>query len=131
DGDGDRCALVDETGAIISCDLTTALLAKYYLEKEPGATIAYDLRSSQAVPEFITRLGGRPVETRVGHSFIKKTLKTEHAAFAGELSGHYYFRDFWNADSGLYAFLLLANIASETSKLSSLVAPLRKYHHSG
>lgn len=131
DGDGDRCALVDETGGIISCDLTTALLAKHYLAKEPGATIAYDLRSSKVVPEFITSLGGRAVETKVGHSFIKKTLKAEHASFAGELSGHYYFRDFWNADSGLYAFLLLANIASETAKLSSLVAPLRKYHHSG
>jgi len=131
DGDGDRCALVDETGAIVTCDLTTAVLAKYYLAKEPGATIAYDLRSSKVVAEFVQSLGGTAVETKVGHSYIKKTLKDHHAAFAGELSGHYYFRDFWGADSGLYAFLLLANIISEAPNLSSLIKPLLKYHHSG
>ena len=131
DGDGDRCALVDEAGEFISCDFTTALLAKYYLAKEPGATVAYDLRSSKVVAEFVQSLGGKAVETRVGHSFIKQTLKQEHAVFAGELSGHYYFRDFWNADSGLYAFILLANIASETAKLSDLVKPLQKYFASG
>jgi phosphomannomutase len=131
DGDGDRCALVDETGEFISCDLTTALLAKYFLAKEPGAVVAYDLRSSKVVAEYVKSLGGTAVETRVGHSFIKQTLKHEHAVFAGELSGHYYFRDFWNADSGLYAFILLANIASETAKLSSLVKPLLKYFHTG
>lgn len=131
DGDGDRCALVDETGAIVSCDLTTAVLAKYYLAKEPGATIAYDLRSSKVVAEFVQSLGGKAIETRVGHSYIKQTLKQHHAALAGELSGHYYFRDFWGADSGLYAFLLLANIVSEAANLSSLIKPLLKYHHSG
>lgn len=131
DGDGDRCALVDETGEFISCDFTTALLAKYFLAREQGATIAYDLRSSKVVAEYVQSLGGRPVETRVGHSFIKQTLKHEHAVFAGELSGHYYFRDFWNADSGLYAFILLANIASEAARLSDLVKPLRKYFHTG
>jgi phosphomannomutase len=131
DGDGDRCALVDETGEFISCDLTTALLAKYFLAKEPGATVAYDLRSSKVVAEYAASLGGKAVETRVGPSFNKQTLKAEHAVFAGELSGHYYFRDFWNADSGLYAFILLANIASETAKLSDLVKPLRKYFHTG
>ena len=131
DGDGDRCALVDETGAIITCDFTTALLAKYYLAKEPGATVAYDLRSSKVVAEYIQSLGGRAVETRVGHSYIKQTLKAEHAVLAGELSGHYYFRDFWNADSGLYAFILLANIISEAPNLSSLIKPLMKYYHCG
>lgn len=131
DGDGDRCALVDEKGAIVTCDLTTALLAKYYLDKEPGGTIAYDLRSSKVVPEMIEEWGGKPVETRVGHSFIKKTLKEEGCAFAGELSGHYYFRDFFNADSGLYAFILLANVISTGASLSELIAPLQKYHHSG
>ena len=131
DGDGDRCALVDERGEFVSCDFTTALLAKYYLIKEPGATIAYDLRSSKVVAEFVASMGGKAVETRVGHTFIKQTLKREHAVFAGELSGHYYFRDFWNADSGLYAFILLANIASEATKLSDLVKPLHKYFHSG
>lgn len=131
DGDGDRCALVDETGSIITCDLTTALLAKYFLGREPGATVAYDLRSSKVVPEYIASLGGKPVETRVGHSFIKQTMKEHHAIFAGELSGHYYFRDFFGADSGLYAFLLLGNIISEAANLSSLITPLRKYFHTG
>ncbi len=131
DGDGDRCALVDENGKIVTCDLTTALLAKYYLAREPKATIAYDLRSSKVVPEFIESLGGTAVETRVGHSFIKATMKEHKAAFAGELSGHYYFRDFYGADSGLYAFLLLANIISEAPSLSSLIAPLEKYYHTG
>jgi phosphomannomutase len=131
DGDGDRCALVDERGEFISCDLTTALLAKFFLGKEPKATVAYDLRSSKVVAEYVASLGGKAVETRVGHSFIKQTLKAEHAVFAGELSGHYYFRDFWNADSGLYAFILLANIASESARLSDLVKPLCKYFHTG
>ncbi len=131
DGDGDRCALVDEQGAIIPCDLATALMAKHYLAREPGAVIAYDLRSSKIVPEQIRAWGGVPVQTRVGHSFIKQTLKEHHAVLAGELSGHYYFRDFHGADSGLYAFLVLAAIASTAPRLSHLVAPLRKYHHSG
>ncbi len=131
DGDGDRCALVDENGDIVTCDLTTALLAKYYLAKEPDATICYDLRSSHAVPELIKELGGKPVETRVGHGFIKATMKETKAAFAGELSGHYYFRDFFGADSGLYAFILLANVISEADSLSSLIKPLAKYQHSG
>ena len=131
DGDGDRCALVDEHGGIITCDLTTAILAKYFLAKEPGATVAYDLRSSKVVAEYITSLGGTPVETRVGHSFIKATMKEHHAVFAGELSGHYYFRDFYGADSGLFAFLLLANIISETNSLSAMIKPLEKYFHTG
>lgn len=131
DGDGDRCALVDETGQIITCDLTTALLAKYFLAREPGATVAYDLRSSKVVAEYAKELGGRAVETRVGHSYIKQTMKQEHAVFAGELSGHYYFRDFFGADSGLYAFILLANIISEAPSLSGLIKPLQKYFHTG
>jgi phosphomannomutase len=131
DGDGDRCALVDETGAIVPCDLTSALLAQYYMKTEGPSAIVYDLRSSKVVPEFIKALGGTPVETRVGHSFIKKTMKEHHAAFAGELSGHYYFRDFFGADSGLYAFLLLANLVSAASSLSSLIKPLQKYCHTG
>jgi len=131
DGDGDRCALVDEQGAIVPCDLATALLARQFLASEPGAIVVYDLRSSQAVPESIRALGGTPVETRVGHSYIKQTMKEHHACFAGELSGHYYFRDFWGADSGLYAFLLLANLISGAPTLSSLIKPLQKYHHTG
>ncbi|NRA38208.1 MAG: phosphomannomutase/phosphoglucomutase, partial [Planctomycetes bacterium] len=131
DGDGDRCALVDEKGGIVTCDLTTALLAKYYLAKEPNACICYDLRSSMVVPELIKELGGSSVETKVGHSFIKATMKENKAAFAGELSGHYYFRDFYGADSGLYAFILLANVISKAESLSSLITPLSKYFHSG
>ena len=131
DGDGDRCALVDERGEIVTCDLTTALLAKYFLAKEPGATVCYDLRSSHAVPELVKELGGTPVETRVGHGFIKAAMKEHKAIFAGELSGHYYFRDFYGADSGLYAFILLANVISQADTLSSLIAPLLKYKHSG
>ncbi len=131
DGDGDRCALVDETGEFVPCDLTTALLARHFLETEGPSAIVYDLRSSKAVPELIRKLGGTAVETRVGHSFIKKTMKEHHAAMAGELSGHYYFRDFYGADSGLYAFILLANIISGAGNLSSLVKPLCTYFHTG
>ncbi|MFW5829809.1 MAG: phosphomannomutase/phosphoglucomutase, partial [Planctomycetota bacterium] len=87
--------------------------------------------SSKVVPELITELGGKPVETRVGHSFIKQTMKDTGAIFAGELSGHYYFRDFYGADSGLYAFILLCNVISTESCLSGMVTPLLKYHHSG
>lgn len=131
DGDGDRCALVDHRGRFVPCDLTTALIARQYLEREPGVAIVYDLRSSLAVPELIASLGGTPVETRVGHSFIKKTMKEHHAAFAGELSGHYYFRDFFGADGGLYAFLVLANLISAAPNLESLVTPLQRYFHTG
>jgi phosphomannomutase len=131
DGDGDRCALVDENGAIVPCDLTTAILAKHFLSTEGPSAVVYDLRSSKIVPEYIRSLGGTPVETRVGHSFIKATMKEHHACFAGELSGHYYFRDFFGADSGLYAFLLLGNLISAAPNLSSLVKPLQKYFHTG
>lgn len=131
DGDGDRCALVDDAGDFVPCDLTTAILAQPFLAKEPGGAIAYDLRSSKIVPEMICAWGGRPVETRVGHSFIKATMKSEKAIFAGELSGHFYFRDFFGADGGLYAFILLANAISRAASLRELAAPLRKYHHSG
>jgi phosphomannomutase len=131
DGDGDRCALVDELGGIVPCDLATALLAKHFLTSEGPSSVVYDLRSSKVVPEYISSLGGTPVETRVGHSFIKQTMKQHHACFAGELSGHYYFRDFYGADSGLYAFLLLGNLISAAPSLSSLVKPLSKYFHTG
>ncbi|MBA3708039.1 MAG: phosphomannomutase/phosphoglucomutase [Planctomycetes bacterium] len=131
DGDGDRCALVDEKGAIVPCDLVTAILAKHFIATEGPSAMVYDLRSSKVVPEYIRSLGGTPVETRVGHTFIKQTMKEHHGSFAGELSGHYYFRDFFNADSGLYAFLLLANIISSAPSLSSLIAPLQKYFHTG
>ncbi len=131
DGDGDRCALVDEKGEIIPCDLTSALLAKYFLANEPAATIAYDLRSSKVVAELVEEWGGSSVETRVGHSFIKSCMKENGAIFAGELSGHYYFRDFFGADSGLYAFILLCNVISTADSASELITPMQKYAHSG
>ncbi len=131
DGDGDRCALIDGDGAIVGCDMVTALLAIYYLEREGPGPIAYDLRSSKAVSEIIREHGGEPIETRVGHSFIKATLRETGAAFAGELSGHYYFRDFFGADSGLYAFILLANLISTSRDLAGMVAAVDRYHGSG
>lgn len=132
DGDGDRCAFVDETGAIIPCDLVTALFAEDFLDREPGAGILYDLRSSHIVPETITRLGGKPYRERVGHSHMKKTLRDSGAVFGGELSGHYYFRDHFNSDSGLAAFAMMVNVLSRTGRpLSELVAPLRVYAQSG
>lgn len=132
DGDGDRVALVCPDGSIVSPDFSTAILGKEYLAKEPGATICYDLRSSRSVPEYITALGGVPQMTRVGHSFIKADMKKHHAVLAGELSGHFYFRDFYGADSGLYAFILLAGaISRDPGGLTALVKPLQKYYHSG
>ncbi|MFW5859140.1 MAG: phosphomannomutase/phosphoglucomutase [Planctomycetota bacterium] len=131
DGDGDRCALVDEQGRIISCDLATAMVAEYFLEREPGCTVCYDLRSSKIVPEVVEQRGGRAVETPVGHTKIKARMKKEQAIFAGELSGHYYFRDFFGGDSGLYAFILFCNVLSRSTSTSERIAPLRKYHHSG
>ena len=131
DGDGDRCALVDGKGEIVTCDFVTALLGQALLKQQPGATIAYDLRSSKVVPEMVSEWGGKPVETRVGHSFIKQTMKDTGAVFAGELSGHYYFKDFFGADGGLYAFILLANLISNHGSLKELADPLRKYFHTG
>jgi len=132
DGDGDRVAFVDEQGNTISSDLITALIAAKMLQKHAGATIVYDLRSSHVVPEVITDRGGRPVEERVGHSHIKATMRNRDAAFGGELSGHYYFRDNYYADSGLIALIETLNILSEANTLmSQLVAPMRKYWSTG
>ena len=132
DGDGDRCAFVDENADVVSCDLVTALIGREILRREPGAGIIYDLRSSKAVPEEIARLGGRPIRERVGHAFIKARLREENAPFGGELSGHYYFRDHFCADSGLIALLKMLNLLSASSKpLSELVAPLKRYCGTG
>lgn len=132
DGDADRIGFVDETGSIIPMDLTTGLIAKIMLEKNPGATILYDLRSSRAVKEVIEESGGIAHECRVGHAFIKAQMKEENALFAGELSGHYYFQANKNGEvSSLAAFTLL-NLMTETGKkISDLVANLRRYAHSG
>jgi phosphomannomutase len=132
DGDADRCVFVDETGEILPGDIVTALIGSRFLEERGPAAIVYDLRSSHAVPEEIERLGGKPVRERVGHSFIKMTMREHDAPFAGELSGHYYFRDNFFADCGEIALIMMLNLVSSAdAPLSELVKPLRKYFLSG
>ncbi len=127
DGDADRCFFVDDTGEFVPGDFVTALLADAVLEKEPGATIIYDVRASWAVPETIERAGGTPLVNRVGHAFIKHRMREVDAAFAGEVSGHYYFRDFTQADSGVIPFLLMLELISRKGrKLSEILAPFRE-----
>ena len=126
DGDGDRCFFVDDSGEFVPGDFVTALFAESVLEKEPGAKIIYDVRASRAVPETIERAGGVPLMERVGHAFIKARMRKDDAAFAGEVSGHYYFRDFSQADSGVVPFLLMLELISKRgSRLSEILAPLR------
>src|SRR6266513_1041149 len=126
DGDADRCFFVDDTGEFVPGDFVTALLAASLLEKEPGAKIIYDLRASWAVPETIERGGGVPLINRVGHAFIKQRMREEGAAFGGEVSGHYYFRDFSQADSGVVPFLLMLELVSKQGrKLSEVLEPYR------
>ncbi|MBN2375117.1 MAG: phosphomannomutase/phosphoglucomutase [Sedimentisphaerales bacterium] len=132
DGDADRLMVVDETGKSIGCDIITALMAEYFLEKNPGSTIIYDLRSSWIVKEQIQKCGGQPRRERVGHSFMKKTLKDTKGVFGGELSGHFYYRDNFFADSGMITLVHMLNILSSTDKpLSKLIKPLMCYHSSG
>ncbi len=127
DGDADRCFFVDDTGEFVPGDFVTALFAESVLEKEPGAKVIYDVRASWAVPETIERAGGVPLVNRVGHAFIKQRMRAEDAAFAGEVSGHYYFRDFSQADSGTIPFLLmLERISKGGAKLSELLRPYRE-----
>jgi phosphomannomutase len=127
DGDADRCFFVDDTGEFVPGDFVTALFAETLLEKEPGAKIIYDVRASWAVPETIERHGGVPLVNRVGHAFIKARMRKEDAAFGGEVSGHYYFRDFSQADSGAVPFLLMLELISRKGKkLSEILAPLRE-----
>ncbi len=126
DGDADRCFFVDDKGEFVPGDFVTALLAESVLEKEPGARIIYDVRASWAVRDTIERLGGVPLVNRVGHAFIKHRMRKEGAAFAGEVSGHYYFRDFSQADSGVIPFLLVLELISKRGKkLSELLRPFR------
>lgn len=132
DGDADRVFLVDANADGVSGSLTTALVAQQVLAREPGATILHNLICSKVVPELVTELGGTPVRTRVGHSYIKDVMKETGAAFGGEHSGHYYFRDNYRADSGLItAVVVLAGMCSTQSSLRDLVAPLRRYSASG
>jgi phosphomannomutase len=126
DGDADRCFFVDDTGEFVPGDFVTALFAESVLEKEPGAKVIYDVRASRAVPDAIERDGGVALMNRVGHAFIKARMRKEDAAFAGEVSGHYYFRDFSQADSGVVPFLLMLELISKKDRpLSEILAPLR------
>ncbi|MFC6154468.1 phosphomannomutase/phosphoglucomutase [Nocardioides yefusunii] len=132
DGDADRCFIVDEGGRAISPSTLTALIAARELAKNPGATIIHNLITSRSVPEIVTELGGKPVRTRVGHSFIKATMAETDAVFGGEHSGHFYFRDFWRADSGMLAALYALAALSETDvPLSELMAEYDRYPTSG
>lgn len=132
DGDADRCCFVDESGRTVGNDLMTALLAREVLAKNPGVPIVYDLRSSWVVKEEVRRHGGVPIRDRVGHSFIKATMREKGAVFGGELSGHFYFAPNFVCDSGVIAMVSALNLLSrETKPFSALVADLRRYHATG
>jgi phosphomannomutase len=132
DGDADRCFVVDERGELVSPSVLTALIATRELAREPGATVIHNLITSRAVPEIIAERGGVAVRTRVGHSFIKAKMAERAAVFGGEHSGHFYFRDFWFADSGMLAALhTLAALGGQAGPLSALLASYARYHASG
>ena len=132
DGDADRCFLVDEGGRAVSPSALTGLIAVRELQRHPGATVIHNVVTSRAVPELVTELGGTPVRTRVGHSFIKATMAETDAVFAGEHSGHFYFRDFWRADSGLLAALhAMAALAASDRAASELFGEYQRYASSG
>jgi phosphomannomutase len=132
DGDADRLMMVDQIGKNISCDLLTALMASYFLKSNPNSAIVYDLRSSLVVPEEILKNGGTPRRERVGHAFMKKALRDSHAVFGGELSGHFYYRDNYYADSALITLVHVLNIVSAAKMpVSELIRPLRRYYSSG
>src|SRR3954467_2925991 len=132
DGDADRCFVVDERGEIVSPSVLTALIAVRELEREPGSTVIHNLITSHAVPEIVREHGGTPVRTRVGHSFIKATMAETGAVFGGEHSGHFYFRDFWRADSGMLAALhVLSALGEQDRPLSELMADYQRYEASG
>jgi phosphomannomutase len=129
DGDADRCFFVDDTGEFVPGDFVTALLAEMLLAREPGAKVIYDVRASWAVPEAVRRAGGIPLANRVGHAFIKQRMRKEDALFAGEVSGHYYFRDFYQADSGTVPALLMLELVSRAGRpLSELLRPFREHY---
>lgn len=129
DGDADRCFFIDDGGAFVDGDFLTALLAESLLGKVPGSTILYDVRASWAVPRTVERLGGRALANRVGHAFFKTRMREEDAIFGGEVSGHYYFRDFYCADSGtIPALLVLELLSTSGRKLSELLQPYRSNH---
>jgi phosphomannomutase len=132
DGDADRCFVVDEQGRIVSPSILTALIAERELKRVPGSVVIHNLITSRVVPEVVRENGGTPVRTRVGHSFIKAVMAERDAVFGGEHSGHFYFRDFWNADSGMFAALhTLAALGGQPGPLSSLLSSYDRYVPSG
>jgi phosphomannomutase len=132
DGDADRCFLVDERGDVVSPSTLTALIAARELRKEPGATVIHNLITSRAVPQIVSELGGVPVRTRVGHSYIKATMAQTDAVFGGEHSGHFYFRDFWRADSGMLAALhAIAALAETDVPMTRLLEEYSRFVSSG
>ncbi|MCW5757823.1 MAG: phosphomannomutase/phosphoglucomutase [Phycisphaeraceae bacterium] len=132
DGDADRCMVVDDEGQIVGCDHLTALLALDALGRSPGSAIVYDLRSSKAVEEDVRKAGGKPVRGRVGHVFMKAAMAEHEAVFGGELSGHFYFQDNFNADSGAIAMATVLGLLGRQKKgLSQLVKPIARYVQSG
>jgi phosphomannomutase len=129
DGDGDRFFTIDDRGEFVSGDFMTALMGQYFLEKYPGAKILYDVRASWAVPNLISAAGGIPLMERVGHAFIKARMAKEGAVFAGEVTGHYYFKDFFFADSGIVPSLIIMEMLSKKkAKLSDLLKPLEAHY---
>jgi phosphomannomutase len=132
DGDADRCFVVDERGELVSPSVLTALIAVRELAKDPGSSVIHNLITSRAVPEIVRERGGTPVRSRVGHSFIKATMAETGAVFGGEHSGHFYFRDFWRADSGMLAALhVLAALGESAGPLTALMADYERYSASG
>ncbi len=132
DGDADRCVVVDEKGEIVACDHLAAWLAKWFLSKNPGAGIVYDLRSSKALQEEVEAAGGVPIRSRVGHVFMKQIMAERNCVFGGELSGHFYFRENFNADSGVIAMCtVLSALAQAKKPLSKLIKPVVRYPQSG
>jgi len=133
DGDADRCFFIDGDGGFVPGDFVTALLAEAFLLRSPGATIIYDLRASHAVRDTVAKYGGRALMNRVGHAFIKQRMRQEDAVFAGEVTGHYYFRDFYYADNGFIPALLMLELMSKKGQsLRELLQPFReRYFISG
>ncbi len=132
DGDADRCVVIDEKGQTIGCDILTAWMCQKFLKDDPGAAVVFDLRSSKSLPEAIAECGGRAIKSRVGHVFMKQAMAEVDAVFGGELSGHFYFRDNFYADSGAIACAVVLSACAASSKpLSQLIKPTRRYAQSG